>query len=596
MEKAGIICMHWHWCHVDAALLTISLPPIAYKEIQNPVRCLECNLEGNLGDFDFERHFALSGHTHCVKLSDPKELYCWICGDYQYSDRFDKALHRVRNPAILGTNHLKSRKLRKVSNSKVKISRGICNMGATCFMGAVLQVLLHNPLLISSQQMSSTYDRPCSKHVGNRPRSSSSISDSNSKNDCGNGHSSSTAHSSINGSDCCIACEVRKLFLEAAKTTSQALVPSQLLYSVWKYADYLAGYEQQDAHEFLIALFDGLDTHLNDFHTEKSLEYNETSESENMNIEIPNTDNKVSQKLIEQVFAGMMRSDVFCMHCGNRSCRDEPFFDISLSLEVNRSRIAPASPRSREKADQISITDCLDHFMSLENLTEEVMCSFCEQNRPAQKQLSLVSVPKVLVLHLKRFDAFNQRKIDIKVTFPPKNLNLAPFTVGSYDTERNKKRKNGSNHQHPSNNNNNNININSMNTEDRDAAALSSSSSSSSSFSTSISMSTSSSSSSSLASAASLVIETCSTEEEEVETAEATPGSLLYDLCGIVTHKGSLNQGHYIAYTSKLLSNANGNLENSWFKCDDENVTSIDEEDVEDAEGYLLFYIRSNVQ
>jgi uncharacterized UBP type Zn finger protein len=42
---------------------------------------------------------------------------------------------------------------------------------------------------------------------------------------------------------------------------SPPLVPSQLLYAVWKHADYVAGYEQKDAHEFLIAILDGLSTH-----------------------------------------------------------------------------------------------------------------------------------------------------------------------------------------------------------------------------------------------------------------------------------------------------------------------------------------------
>ena len=40
-----------------------------------------------------------------------------------------------------------------------------------------------------------------------------------------------------------------------------SIVPSQLLYAVWKHAEYVAGYEQKDAHEFLMAILDGLSTH-----------------------------------------------------------------------------------------------------------------------------------------------------------------------------------------------------------------------------------------------------------------------------------------------------------------------------------------------
>ena len=49
-----------------------------------------------------------------------------------------------------------------------------------------------------------------------------------------------------------------------------SLVPAYLLYSVWCHVDHMAGYEQQDAHEFLVALLDGLETHLHAYHTRPS--------------------------------------------------------------------------------------------------------------------------------------------------------------------------------------------------------------------------------------------------------------------------------------------------------------------------------------
>jgi hypothetical protein len=39
-----------------------------------------------------------------------------------------------------------------------------------------------------------------------------------------------------------------------------------LLYAVWSYARHLASYDQQDAHEFLLALLDGLGAHLQKYH------------------------------------------------------------------------------------------------------------------------------------------------------------------------------------------------------------------------------------------------------------------------------------------------------------------------------------------
>lgn len=41
------------------------------------------------------------------------------------------------------------------------------------------------------------------------------------------------------------------------------IIPSHLLYAIWNFVDYMAGYAQQDAHEFLIAFLNSLDHQLN---------------------------------------------------------------------------------------------------------------------------------------------------------------------------------------------------------------------------------------------------------------------------------------------------------------------------------------------
>jgi len=49
-------------------------------------------------------------------------------------------------------------------------------------------------------------------------------------------------------------------------TRPKTLVPANLLYAVWMHANHMAGYEQQDAHEFLIAILDGIGKHQDLFH------------------------------------------------------------------------------------------------------------------------------------------------------------------------------------------------------------------------------------------------------------------------------------------------------------------------------------------
>ena len=74
-------------------------------------------------------------------------------------------------------------------------------------------------------------------------------------------------------------------------------------------------------------------------------------------------------------------------------------------------------------------------------------------------------------------------------------------------------------------------------------------------------------------------------KQDNEEPSAASP-SILYDLFATVNHRGTLNQGHYIA---------NVKCGNDWFSCNDAFVTNAGEGDGENevlsADGaYMLFY------
>jgi hypothetical protein len=56
----------------------------------------------------------------------------------------------------------------------------------------------------------------------------------------------------------------------ASSTSTATLVPSNLLFTIWSAFPHLATYEQHDAHELLVALLEGLSSHLHDFHGESN--------------------------------------------------------------------------------------------------------------------------------------------------------------------------------------------------------------------------------------------------------------------------------------------------------------------------------------
>jgi ubiquitin C-terminal hydrolase len=57
-----------------------------------------------------------------------------------------------------------------------------------------------------------------------------------------------------------------------------------------------------------------------------------------------------------------------------------------------------------------------------------------------------------------------------------------------------------------------------------------------------------------------------------------------YELCGTVSHHGTLNQGHYVS---------NVKMNEEWFHCDDAFVTRSGEEEVlKDDSVYMMFYAK----
>jgi hypothetical protein len=59
-----------------------------------------------------------------------------------------------------------------------------------------------------------------------------------------------------------------------------------------------------------------------------------------------------------------------------------------------------------------------EHFTAPESLSDPVDCPSCRRKTPTKKQHTFAKLPKVLCLHLKRFDAATNKKIDDFVSFP----------------------------------------------------------------------------------------------------------------------------------------------------------------------------------
>ncbi|CAK9141329.1 unnamed protein product [Ilex paraguariensis] len=351
------------------------------------------------------------GHQIAVDI-ERAELYCCVCCDQVYDPDFDKA---VMNKHIMGLprndigdvgGELRFSKRKRLSfvdldskNGKQVVLgrdprlkscfplglRGLNNLGNTCFMNSVLQVLLHAPPM-RNYFLSDRHNRDtCRKRSSDRP---------------------------------CLPCDIDVIFSAVFSGDRTPYSPAQFLYSWWQLSENLATYEQQDAHEFFISMLDRI-------HEKEGKVKNATK------------DNADCHCIAHRVFSGLLRSDVTCMTCGFTSTTYDPCLDISLDLDTSSSADLTNQPSEKNENTVVStLVGCLDLFTRPEKLgsDQKLYCQNCQEKRDSLKQMSIRRLPLVLCLHIKRFEHSPvrklSRKIDRHLRFPF-HLDMTPFLSSS---------------------------------------------------------------------------------------------------------------------------------------------------------------------
>ena len=100
---------------------------------------------------------------------------------------------------------------------------------------------------------------------------------------------------------------------------------------------------------------------------------------------------------------------------------------ISLPLSKEVQKATSGVVGSSNVKENLSVERCLRHFTVPEVLADPVDCPNCGRKTPTKKQHVVSKLPKVLCLHLKRFDAAQNKKIEDFVSFPSKGLNMGPY-------------------------------------------------------------------------------------------------------------------------------------------------------------------------
>lgn len=122
------------------------------------------------------------------------------------------------------------------------------------------------------------------------------------------------------------------------------------------------------------------------------------------------------------LFGGQLQSSIECHHCHHRSTAYDPFWDLSLPLPKGS---ASSGSRFFSRSDaSCRLDDCVSCFTEDEVMDgdEAYNCEKCKARRPATKRLRVHRFPRVLVLHVKRFNytgfGTSRQKLSTKLEVP----------------------------------------------------------------------------------------------------------------------------------------------------------------------------------
>nr|XP_013052079.2 ubiquitin carboxyl-terminal hydrolase 49 isoform X1 [Anser cygnoides]XP_047926766.1 ubiquitin carboxyl-terminal hydrolase 49 isoform X1 [Anser cygnoides]XP_047926767.1 ubiquitin carboxyl-terminal hydrolase 49 isoform X1 [Anser cygnoides]XP_047926768.1 ubiquitin carboxyl-terminal hydrolase 49 isoform X1 [Anser cygnoides]XP_047926769.1 ubiquitin carboxyl-terminal hydrolase 49 isoform X1 [Anser cygnoides] len=343
---------------------------------------------------------------------------------------------------------------------------GLRNLGNTCYMNSILQVLSH---LQKFRECFLTLDlceteELLAKTVNGKSRMPGKLANGSTANESGKtdkvgSYGTQSLPAGLNGGSSIsrsleliqpkepsskhisLCHELHTLFRVMWSGKWALVSPFAMLHSVWSLIPAFRGYDQQDAQEFLCELLDKVQQELE-------------SEGTKRRILIPFSQRKLTKqvlKVVNTIFHGQLLSQVTCITCNYKSNTVEPFWDLSLEFPERYHSIEKGIVPVNQT--ECMLTEMLAKFTETEALEGRIYaCDQCNSKRrksspkplvlsEAKKQLMIYRLPQVLRLHLKRFrwsERNHREKIGVHVLFD-QVLNMEPYccrdSLSSLDKE-----------------------------------------------------------------------------------------------------------------------------------------------------------------
>ena len=212
-------------------------------------------------------------------------------------------------------------------------SKGIANLGNTCFFNSVLQNLVRTEPL-----------RSCVQHGVDAAAGAVEAEATGGDDDAGTaGGGPLTDELAAFFKTMCATAR------DGKKKAAQPVRPKELFEELIRQSSRYKGYQQHDAHELLVTLLDLLrmeERKRLKARAESAAASSRASEDTEAGTEAPRVCNKPPTTYVEHLFGGQCRSGITCKRCGQESVILEPFLDLCLPI------IEPAPPAVPQSASQ----------------------------------------------------------------------------------------------------------------------------------------------------------------------------------------------------------------------------------------------------